>query len=168
MIEIKNISKSFDEKEVLKDISGVFDKGKPNLIIGASGTGKSVLLTCIVGLIKPDQGEVFYDGRKFTEADINLQTEIRRAMGMLIQGGALFDSKNVQQNVQFPLDILTSMSLEEKLDRVNFGLALVDLENVNIKMQSEHSSGKKKRVGYARAIVNDTKYLFCDEPTSGL
>lgn len=168
MIEIKNISKSFDEKEVLKDISGIFDKGKPNLIIGASGTGKSVLLKCIVGLIKPDQGEVFYDGRKFTEADINLQTEIRREMGMLFQGGALFDSKNVQQNVQFPLDMLTSMSLEEKLDRVNFCLARVDLENVNKKMPSELSGGMKKRVGIARAIVNNPKYLFCDEPNSGL
>ncbi|HLT72251.1 MAG TPA: ATP-binding cassette domain-containing protein [Cyclobacteriaceae bacterium] len=168
MIEIKNISKSFDEKEVLKDISGVFDKGKPNLIIGASGTGKSVLLKCIVGLIKPDQGEVFYDGRKFTKADINLQTEIRREMGMLFQGGALFDSKNVQQNVQFPLDMLTSMSLDEKLDRVNFCLARVDLENVNKKMPSELSGGMKKRVGIARAIVNNPKYLFCDEPNSGL
>lgn len=168
MIEIKNISKSFDEKEVLKDISGVFDKGKPNLIIGASGTGKSVLLKCIVGLIKPDQGEVFYDGRKFTEADINLQTEIRREMGMLFQGGALFDSKNVQQNVQFPLDMLTSMSLEEKLDRVNFCLERVDLENVNKKTPSELSGGMKKRVGIARAIVNNPKYLFCDEPNSGL
>src|SRR5690606_30288877 len=168
MIEIKNISKSFDEKEVLKDISGVIDKGKPNLIIGASGRGKSVLLKCIVGLIKPDQGEVFYDGRKFTKADINLQTEIRREMGMLFQGGALFDSKNVQQNVQFPLDMLTSMSLEEKLDRVNFCLARVDLENVNKKMPSELSGGMKKRVGIARAIVNNPKYLFCDEPNSGL
>ena len=168
MIEIKNISKSFDEKEVLKDISGVFDKGKPNLIIGASGTGKSVLLKCIVGLIRPDEGEAIYDGRNFTAADINLKTEIRREMGMLFQGGALFDSKNVQQNVQFPLDMLTRMSPEEKLDRVNFCLARVDLENVNKKMPSELSGGMKKRVGIARAIVNNPKYLFCDEPNSGL
>lgn len=168
MIEIKNISKSFDEKEVLKNISGVFDKGKPNLIIGASGTGKSVLLKCIVGLIKPDEGEVIYDGRNFTAADVTLKTEIRREMGMLFQGGALFDSKNVQQNVQFPLDILTRMSPEEKLDRVNFCLARVDLENVNKKMPSELSGGMKKRVGIARAIVNNPKYLFCDEPNSGL
>lgn len=168
MIEIKNISKSFGEKEVLKDISGVFDKGKPNLIIGASGTGKSVLLKCIVGLIRPDEGEVIYDGRNFTAADINLKTEIRREMGMLFQGGALFDSKTVEQNVQFPLDMLTRMSPEEKLDRVNFCLARVDLENVNKKMPSELSGGMKKRVGIARAIVNNPKYLFCDEPNSGL
>ena len=168
MIEIKNISKSFGEKEVLKDISGVFDKGKPNLIIGASGTGKSVLLKCIVGLIKPDKGEVVYDGRNFTAADINRKTEIRREMGMLFQGGALFDSKNVEQNVQFPLDMLTRMSPQEKLDRVNFCLARVDLENVNKKMPSELSGGMKKRVGIARAIVNNPKYLFCDEPNSGL
>lgn len=168
MIEIKNISKSFDGKEVLKDISGVFDKGKPNLIIGASGTGKSVLLKCIVGLIRPDHGEVIYDGRNFTAADINLKTEIRREMGMLFQGGALFDSKNVEQNVRFPLDMLTRMSPEEKLDRVNFCLRRVDLENVNKKMPSELSGGMKKRVGIARAIVNNPKYLFCDEPNSGL
>lgn len=168
MIEIKNISKSFNGKDVLKNISGVFEKGKPNLVIGASGTGKSVLLKCIVGLIKPDQGEVFYDGRNFTAADINLKTEIRREMGMLFQGGALFDSKTVQENVQFPLDILTKMSPEEKLERVNFCLERVDLENVNKKMPSELSGGMKKRVGIARAIVNNPKYLFCDEPNSGL
>lgn len=168
MIEIKNISKSFDGKEVLKDISGVFDQGKPNLIIGASGTGKSVLLKCIVGLLKPDEGEVFYDGRNFTAADVQLKTDIRREMGMLFQGGALFDSKNVHDNVQFPLDILTNMSPEEKRDRVNFCLARVDLDNVNKKMPSELSGGMKKRVGIARAIVNNPKYLFCDEPNSGL
>ncbi|HEY4655834.1 MAG TPA: ATP-binding cassette domain-containing protein [Cyclobacteriaceae bacterium] len=168
MIEFRNISKSFDGKQVLYDISGIFDKGEPNLIIGASGTGKSVLLKCIVGLLKPDEGEVFYDGRNFTDADVNLKTEIRREMGMLFQGGALFDSKNVQLNVQFPLDILTKMSPDEKLDRVNFCLARVGLENVNKKMPSELSGGMKKRVGIARAIVNNPKYLFCDEPNSGL
>jgi phospholipid/cholesterol/gamma-HCH transport system ATP-binding protein len=168
MIEIKNISKSFNGKEVLKDISGVFHKGIPNLIIGASGTGKSVLLKCIVGLIKPDDGKVYYDGRNFTDADINLKTEIRREIGMLFQGGALFDSKNVEENVQFPLDILTEMSQEEKLERVNFALHRVDLENVNKKMPSELSGGMKKRVGIARAIVNNPRYLFCDEPNSGL
>jgi phospholipid/cholesterol/gamma-HCH transport system ATP-binding protein len=168
MIEIRNISKAFDGKQVLKDISGLFEKGKPNLIIGASGTGKSVLLKCIVGLIKPDVGEVFYDGRNFTAADINLKTEIRREMGMLFQGGALFDSKNVEQNLTFPLDILTKMEPDEKLDRVNFCLTRVGLENVNKKMPSELSGGMKKRVGIARAIVNNPKYLFCDEPNSGL
>jgi phospholipid/cholesterol/gamma-HCH transport system ATP-binding protein len=168
MIKIKNISKAFSDKPVLKDISGTFEKGKTNLIIGASGTGKSVLLKCIVGLIQPDAGVVFYDFRNFSEADKEMKSEIRREIGMLFQGGALFDSKNVEQNVMFPLDILTSMPLDEKLDRVNFCLKRVGLENVNTKMPSEISGGMKKRVGIARAIVNNPQYLFCDEPNSGL
>src|SRR5688572_30182214 len=109
MIEIRNISKSFSDRQVLKGISGTFQKGEPNLIIGASGTGKSVLLKCIVGLVKPDEGEIYFDGRNFAEGDRDLKTEVRREMGMLFQGGALFDSKNVQQNVMFPLNILTNM-----------------------------------------------------------
>jgi len=168
MIEIQNISKSFDDKKILHNISGVFDKGKTNLIIGSSGTGKSVLLKCIVGLIHPDTGTVFYDGRNFTDADKEMKTEIRREIGMLFQGGALFDSKNVEKNVMFPLDILTNMSATEKIDRVNFCLKRVGLENVNEKMPSEISGGMKKRVGIARAIVNNPNYLFCDEPNSGL
>jgi len=168
MIEIKNISKSFSGKQIIKDISGVFDKGKPNLIIGASGTGKSVLLKCIVGLVKPDEGEVFFDGRNFTKAERTLKIEVRREIGMLFQGGALFDSKNVEDNVMFPLNILTKMRPDEKLERVNFCLKRVGLENVNKKMPSELSGGMKKRVGIARAIVNNPKYLFCDEPNSGL
>ncbi len=168
MIEIKNIHKSFDGKEILKGISGVFDKGKTNLIIGASGTGKSVLLKCIVGLFQPNDGDVFYDGRDFTHADRNLKIEVRREIGMLFQGGALFDSKTVEENVMFPLNVLTNMSQEEKLDRVNFCLKRVDLENVNDQMPSEISGGMKKRVGIARAIVNNSQYLFCDEPNSGL
>ena len=168
MIEIENIKKSFDGKEVLKGISGVFEKGKTNLIIGASGTGKSVLLKCIVGLIKPDEGTVFYDKRDFTHANRNLKTDIRREIGMLFQGGALFDSKNVEENVIFPLNVLTEMPMDEKLDRVNFCLKRVELENVNKKMPSEISGGMKKRVGIARAIVNNSSYLFCDEPNSGL
>lgn len=168
MIEVKHISKSFADRQVLDDISGTFKKGEPNLIIGASGTGKSVLLKCIVGLVKPDSGEVYFDGRNFTEGDRNLKTEVRREIGMLFQGGALFDSKNVQQNVMFPLDILTDMKPDEKLERVNFCLQRVGLENVNLKMPSELSGGMKKRVGIARAIVNNPKYLFCDEPNSGL
>lgn len=168
MIEIKNIHKSFDGKEILKGISGVFDKGKTNLIIGASGTGKSVLLKCIVGLFQPDDGDVFYDGRDFTHADRNLKIEVRREIGMLFQGGALFDSKTVEENVMFPLNVLTDMSREEKLDRVNFCLKRVDLENINDQMPSEISGGMKKRVGIARAIVNNSQYLFCDEPNSGL
>lgn len=168
MIEIRNISKSFEDKAIIAGISGVFEKGKTNLIIGASGTGKSVLLKCIVGLIHPDSGAVFYDGRDFTEADKEMKTEIRREIGMLFQGGALFDSKNVEQNVMFPLDILTKMHPAEKLDRVNFCLKRVGLENINRKMPSEISGGMKKRVGIARAIVNNPNYLFCDEPNSGL
>jgi len=168
MIQINNISKAFDDKPVLKNISGTFEKGKANLIIGASGTGKSVLLKCIVGLLHADTGVVFYDQRNFTEADKEMKTEIRREIGMLFQGGALFDSKNVEQNVMFPLDILTTMPPDEKLDRVNFCLKRVGLENINQKMPSEISGGMKKRVGIARAIVNNPLYLFCDEPNSGL
>jgi phospholipid/cholesterol/gamma-HCH transport system ATP-binding protein len=168
MIEIQNITKSFDDKEVLKGISAVFEKGKTNLIIGSSGTGKSVLLKTIVGLIKPDQGTVLFDNRRFSMEDKSLQTEIRREIGMLFQGSALFDSKTVEQNIMFPLDILTKMQKDEKLDRVNFCLQRVGLENVNKKMPSEISGGMKKRVGIARAIVNNPNYLFCDEPNSGL
>lgn len=168
MIQLNNISKSFADKQVLFDISGTFEKGKTNLIIGASGTGKSVLLKCIVGLIQPDEGEVLYNDRDFTNGNKDLQTEIRREIGMLFQGGALFDSKNVEENVMFPLNVLTTQSKEEKLERVNFCLERVGLENVNKKMPSEISGGMKKRVGIARAIVNNPNYLFCDEPNSGL
>ncbi len=168
MIEVRHISKSFGDKVVLQDISGSFGKGKPNLIIGASGTGKSVLLKCIVGLVRPDKGQVIYDDRDFFAADRNTKTEIRREIGMLFQGGALFDSKTVEENVRFPLDILTRMSPEERLERVNFCLKRVGLENANKKMPSELSGGMKKRVGIARAIVNNPNYLFCDEPNSGL
>ena len=168
MIEIRNISKSFAGKPILQDISGVFEKGKPNLIIGASGTGKSVLLKCIVGLVKPDSGTVIYDGRDFFAGDRNIKTQIRREIGMLFQGGALFDSKNVEDNVMFPLNVLTNMPKDERLDRVNFCLKRVGLENANKKMPSELSGGMKKRVGIARAIVNNPNYLFCDEPNSGL
>ncbi|MEO9475592.1 MAG: ATP-binding cassette domain-containing protein [Cyclobacteriaceae bacterium] len=168
MIEVKDIYKQFGDKTVLKGISAVFEKGKTNLIIGSSGTGKSVLLKNIVGLIQPDQGDVLYDGRDFTHGDKELQTEIRREIGMLFQGSALFDSKNVEENIMFPLNILTTMPQDEKLDRVNFCLQRVGLENANKKMPSEISGGMKKRVGIARAIVNKPNYLFCDEPNSGL
>lgn len=168
MIQLATISKSFNDKQVLFDISATFEKGKSNLIIGASGTGKSVLLKCIVGLIKPDGGDVLYNDREFTRADKELQTEIRREMGMLFQGSALFDSQTVEENVMFPLNVLTKMPKDEKLDRVNYCLERVGLENVNSKMPSEISGGMKKRVGIARAIVNNPNYLFCDEPNSGL
>ncbi len=168
MIELQNICKSFDGKQILHGVSGVFQKGKTNLIIGASGTGKSVLLKSMVGLVQPDEGAVLYDNREFTTADKKLKTEIRRDIGMLFQGGALFDSKSVEENIMFPLDILTNMPKGEKLDRVNVCLKQVGLENVNDKMPSEISGGMKKRVGIARAIVNHSQYLFCDEPNSGL
>jgi len=168
MIEIKNITKSFNDKKVLYGINGKFEKGKTNLIIGASGTGKSVLLKCLVGLLSPDKGSVLFDGRNFTESNKTTTTQIRREIGMLFQGSALFDSKNVEENIKFPLDILTEISEKEKIDKVNHCLNLVGLDKINNKMPSELSGGMKKRVGIARAIVNDSKYLFCDEPNSGL
>lgn len=168
MIEVKNINKSFNGKQVLHDISGVFEQGKTNLIIGASGTGKSILLKSMVGLIKPDSGSVAYTGRVFTGADTETKLTIRKEIGMLFQGSALFDSKSVEENVMFPLDMLTQMGKSEKLDRVNEVLQRVGLENVNKLMPSEISGGMQKRVGIARAIVMHSKYLFCDEPNSGL
>ena len=168
MIEVKNISKSFNGKQVLKDVNGIFLQGKTNMIIGASGTGKSILLKCMVGLVIPDTGTVAYSGRIFTNADGETKQLIRREIGMLFQGSALFDSKTVEQNVMFPLDMLTNMGKSEKFDRVNEVLKRVGLENVNKLMPSEISGGMQKRVGIARAIALNSKYLFCDEPNSGL
>lgn len=168
MIEVKNLTKSFDGRTILSDISATFEQGRTNLIIGASGSGKSVMLKNTVGLFKPDAGEILYNGRDFLNADRDTKTDIRREIGMLFQGGALFDSLNVEQNVKFPLDVLTKMPEDEKLDRVNAMLKKVKLENTNKKMPSEISGGMQKRVGIARAIVNSSKYLFCDEPNSGL
>lgn len=168
MIEVKNLCKSFLDKKVLDDVSYTFEKGKTNLIIGASGTGKSVLLKVIVGLVKPESGVVLYDGRNFTQGDSDLKTDIRREMGMLFQNSALFDSKNVEQNVMFPLELLAKMSKSDMLDRANICLQRVGLEGSNKKMPSELSGGMKKRVGIARAIVLNPQYLFFDEPNSGL
>lgn len=168
MIEVNNIEKSFGDKQVLKGISVVFSPGQVNMIIGASGTGKSVLLKCIVGLEQPDNGDVLYNQRDFTHASRLDKIEIRREIGMLFQGAALFDSKTVEENVRFPLDVLTHMPTDEKLDRVNQMLSRVGLENSNNLMPAELSGGMKKRVGIARALVNNSKYLFCDEPNSGL
>jgi phospholipid/cholesterol/gamma-HCH transport system ATP-binding protein len=168
MIELKNIKKAFEGKEVLKGISATFYKGKTNMIIGASGTGKSVLLKCIVGLVKPDEGDITYDNREFTRADRDTKREIRREIGMLFQGGALFDSKTVEENVMFPLDMLANMNKKEKIERVHFCLERVGLSSALKKMPSEISGGMKKRVGIARAIVMNSKYLFVDEPNSGL
>ena len=141
---------------------------KVNLVIGASGTGKSVLVKCLLGLIPPSSGHVYFDGRDFMHCKKNVKMAIRKEIGVLFQGSALFDSKTVEQNVMFPLDILTQMSPEEKIERVNFCLKRVGLTNANEKMLSELSGGMIKRVGVARAIVNWPKYLFCDEPNSGL
>lgn len=168
MIEISNIRKTFGDKEVLKGINGTFYQGKTNMIIGASGTGKSVLLKCIVGLIPPTQGDVYYNGREFTRCNLEVKREIRREIGMLFQGGALFDSKTVEENVMFPLNMLTDMSRSEKKDRVQFCLERVGLTHAAKRMPSEISGGMQKRVGIARAIVMNSKYLFVDEPNSGL
>lgn len=168
MIEIENITKSFGEKEVLKGISGVFEQGKTNMIIGASGTGKSVLLKCIVGLLKPDTGSIKFNDREFAGGDRDTKREIRREIGMLFQGGALFDSKTVEENVMFPLDMLTRMPRPEKLERVQFCLQRVGLDHAAKRMPSEISGGMQKRVGIARSIVMNPKYLFVDEPNSGL
>ena len=168
MIEFQHISKNFDGKTVLDGVSGKFEQGKVNLIIGTSGTGKSVLIKCIVGLVHAEQGRVMFDGRDFLHGTRELKLSVRRDIGMLFQGVALFDSKSVEENVIFPLDVLTDMPQDAKLDRVNFCLQRVGLPNTNKKMPTELSGGMKKRVGIARAIVNNSKYLFCDEPNSGL
>lgn len=168
MIEIKNINKSFNGRDVLIGINGSFKPGETSLIIGGSGTGKSVLLKSMIGIIKPEKGEVLYDGRDFHNSDEETRKAIRREMGVLFQGGALFDSKTVLNNVKFPLDMLTDMSEKEKIERAEFCLNRVQLENVGVRMPSEISGGMKKRVGIARAIVMNPKYLFCDEPNSGL
>lgn len=168
MIEIKNISKSFNDRKVLDNVSGVFKKGQISLVIGASGTGKSVLLKCMLDLLRPESGLTFYDGRDFYLGEEEDKKDIRREMGVLFQGGALFDSQTVHQNIQFPLDMLTEMPEKEKKERVEFCLQRVGLEGTGNRMPSEISGGMKKRVGIARAIVMNPKYLFCDEPNSGL
>lgn len=168
MIEIKNINKAFNGRDVLVGINGSFKPGETSLIIGGSGTGKSVLLKCMIGIVKPEKGEVLYDGRDFHNSDEETRKAIRREMGVLFQGGALFDSKTVLNNVKFPLDMLTDMSEKEKIERSEFCLKRVGLENAGLRMPSEISGGMKKRVGIARAIVMNPKYLFCDEPNSGL
>ena len=168
MIEIRNIHKSFDDRVILDDISAVMEAGKCNLIIGASGSGKTVLTKCMVGLFQPDSGEIVYEGRDIIRMSNDEKKLLRRKIGMLFQGGALFDSKTVEQNIYFPLDMFTSQSQAEKSKRVNEVLERVNLVGSNKKFPSELSGGMKKRVGIARAIVLNPKYLFCDEPNSGL
>ncbi|MCB0395030.1 MAG: ATP-binding cassette domain-containing protein [Flavobacteriales bacterium] len=168
MIEARHISKSFGEKKVLKDVSVVFEPGKTNLIIGASGSGKTVMMKCVVGLFEVDEGEIFYNDRNFTVMKNHERKLLRREIGMLFQGGALFDSQTVEENVKFPLMMFSDMSAEEMRDRVNFCLKRVHLENANKLYPSEISGGMQKRVAIARAIAMNPKYLFCDEPNSGL
>jgi phospholipid/cholesterol/gamma-HCH transport system ATP-binding protein len=168
MIEVKNIIKGFGDKIVINDVSATMEAGKCNLIIGSSGSGKTVFMKCLVGLFEPDSGEILYNRENFTGMDDEHRKEIRKEIGMLFQGSALFDSLTVEQNIQFPLDMFTDWNLSEKRKRVNEVLARVNLEGSNKKFPSEISGGMKKRVGIARAVVLNPKYLFCDEPNSGL
>ncbi len=168
MIEVKNIKKSFDGKTVIEEVSAVMKAGQCNLIIGASGSGKTVLMKCMVGLFEPDGGEIVYNGKNFTTMGPEEKTEIRKEIGMLFQGSALFDSLTVEQNIMFPLNMFTDWSFKKKLERVNEVLKRVNLDDVNRKFPAELSGGMKKRVALARAIVLNPKYLFCDEPNSGL
>jgi phospholipid/cholesterol/gamma-HCH transport system ATP-binding protein len=168
MIEALNISKSFGEHKVLNNVSFRFETGKCNLIIGQSGSGKTVLMKCLVGLFEIDSGKVMYDDRMFSRMSFDEMKVIRQELGMLFQGGALFDSMTVEENIIFPLSMFTEQSTEQKRDRANFCLSRVNLENVNKLYPSELSGGMKKRVAIARAIAMNPKYLFCDEPNSGL
>jgi phospholipid/cholesterol/gamma-HCH transport system ATP-binding protein len=168
MIKAENITKSFGDRVVLRNISATFEPGKTNLIIGKSGSGKTVFLKCIVGLHNIDYGEIWYGDILFSKLSFREKKEIRKEMGMLFQGSALFDSLTVEENVRFPLDMFTDFSYEEKLERVNFCLNRVNIENSNRLFPSELSGGMKKRVAIARAIALKPRYLFCDEPNSGL
>jgi len=168
MIEVKGLSKAFGEKQVLTDVSFKMDAGKTNLIIGSSGSGKTVLMKLMIGLFVPDQGQILYDGVDITTVDIQEKKEIRKQIGMLFQGSALFDSKTVQENIMFPLDMFTKKTTKEKLARVQEVLERVNLKDANHKFPSEISGGMQKRVALARAIVLNPKFLFCDEPNSGL
>ena len=168
MIEVKNIKKSFDGIKILQDISTTFEKGKTNLIIGQSGSGKTVLLKCLLGLHQPDSGEIVYDGVSNLNMNESDKTLLRREMGMVFQGSALFDSMSVLENVMFPLNMLTNKNEEEIREKAKSVIERVELDNAINKLPSEISGGMQKRVAIARAIVMNPKYLFCDEPNSGL
>jgi len=168
MIKVEDIHKSYRKDKIRKGISTVFDQGKTNMIIGQSGSGKTVFLKCLLGLFEPEEGSIYFQDRAMHDMDEDEKRNLRQDMGMVFQGGALFDSLNIEQNVMFPLRMFTKKKKEEMLDRVNEVLFRVNLENVNKKFPTEISGGMKKRVSIARAIVNNPKYLFCDEPNSGL
>ncbi|MCO6025194.1 ATP-binding cassette domain-containing protein [Prevotella cerevisiae] len=168
MIEVKDLTKKFDGKTVLFDINTTFETGKTNLVIGQSGSGKTVLMKSLVGLLKPTTGQVLYDGRDFVQMGKREVAMMRREMGMIFQGGALFDSLTVQENVRFPLDVFSNKTLRDRVKRAEECLARVDLLDAENKYPSEISGGMQKRVAIARAIVMNPKYLFCDEPNSGL
>jgi len=168
MIEVKNLKKSFDGKEVLKGITTTYEPGKTNLIIGQSGSGKTVMLKTLLGVHEPDSGQILFDGRDFATLDANEKRNLRTEMGMVFQGSALFDSMTVEENIGFPLKMFTNKSNAEIRDRVQEVIDRVKLVDANKKMPSEISGGMQKRVAIARAIVNNPKYLFCDEPNSGL
>lgn len=168
MIQVINVSKGFEGVPVLKNVTTQFEKGKANLIIGRSGSGKTVLMKCLVGLLQHDSGSIIYDNHDISTMTFAERRIIRQQLGMLFQGGALFDSMTVEENVIFPLNMFSTMSREEKIERANFCLNRVNLENVNHLYPAEISGGMKKRVAIARAISNSPSYLFCDEPNSGL
>ncbi len=169
MIQIKDLRKSFEELQVLKGVDTTFEKGKTSLIIGQSGSGKTVFMKCLVGLLEPDEGDIFYDDMNFTAMSVRQRTRVRKKMGMLFQGSALFDSLTVEENVIFPLEMFNkNMTKKEKLERAHFCLDRVNILNANHLYPAEISGGMKKRVAIARAIANSPDYLFCDEPNSGL
>ena len=168
MIKVKNISKTFDDTSVLEGISTIFDKGKTNLIIGQSGSGKTVFLNCLLGLIKTNKGQIEFDNKVFDSMSIKERSILRQEIGMVFQGSALFDSMTVEQNIMFPMQMLTNSKEDEVRDRANQVIKRVNLVNSNEKFPDEISGGMKKRVAIARAIVRNPKYLFCDEPNSGL
>ena len=168
MIEVKNLHKSFGDAHILKGINTAFEKGKTNLIIGQSGSGKTVFLKCLLGLFNYEQGSIAYDGKIFSKLSEDEKRDIRAQIGMVFQGSALFDSMTIEENVMFPLKMFTKQSKSEMQDRVDFVLKRVNLADAHKKMPSEASGGMQKRVAIARAIVNKPKYLFCDEPNSGL
>lgn len=168
MIEVRDLYKSFGNNEVLKGISTSFEKGKTNLIIGQSGSGKTVFMKCMLGLIEPDRGHICYEGRDYSEMSLKQKRLLRQEMGMVFQGSALFDSMTVEGNVMFPLDMFTKQSRSEMQDRVDFALKRVNLVDAHKKYPAEISGGMQKRVAIARAIVMNPKFLFCDEPNSGL